>query len=633
MIISTKIKIFLKGKNKCLIQKILFANTCFALLAWNVCVATPYDIYIVNSSLFPGLHGMMLLKISIQYAVHFWAILNILFLCLLLLCKDFIQKLTLMLLFAIAISTWINITLLVGDYGQIDGFGYLNVDHFSFLSFLQIAIFFILLSVAFIFRKNFKRLNYISCCVLFISVSTCLWNILLFKTQRLGIDIFSLLKNAAFLILFLISLAIVFISMKKFKRQILCILCLIVSIRTFSKEASTAVTNTKENFFFYSADNPNILMILLDAYQKEFFEHILDDELKKQLEGFIWFQDTLANFPRTPHGMLTIFTGEIPNKIIQMNPQMDYAKFYTFLAQKSIAKRFKEAGGQMAFTGNLSGYPPILKLFPQNSHMRLISKSREVFFHYTNLLNYSIFRAVPDIFKLKVYNNHKGLIRHYTTKLDSYNIDSVSQIYPWMKTLVETKPLVKKDYPATFRLYYFFLTHPPIIFNENCTLINPVSNTLENQAKLGSCAIKIVIDIINNLKSVNVFDNTIILVLSDHGNIFLPENFKKYNFPYGWASSTLLIKPLGRTKAFTIRDYQAQLGDIPKTISQAINLPNDYSGVDLLSENKVKSRMRIFYQTRGDDNLHQFRDDKMSQKGTYEIHGPSNDPNNWRKIK
>ncbi len=178
------IRTFLKGKDN-LIQKIYFANICFALLVWNVCIATPLDIYRSNPNEFFQMYGALLLKTGIQYAVYFWIILNIFLLCLLLF-KEPIQKLSLMLLFVIAVSSWINATFLVGEYGVFDGRGNLNIDRFSFISLLQIAIFLLLLSVAFFFRKNLNRLNFISCFVLSISVLTCLLNIILLKIERLN---------------------------------------------------------------------------------------------------------------------------------------------------------------------------------------------------------------------------------------------------------------------------------------------------------------------------------------------------------------------------------------------------------------------------------------------------------------
>ena len=627
-----------------LIQKIFFAHICFALLVWNIFVATPFDIFIVNTDEFFGLNGSSILKLCMRYSVYIWIVLSIFLLCLLTLFKEYIQKLILLLLFVIAISSWINATFLVDEYGVFDGHGNLNIDYFSLLSFLQIASVLTLLVVTFLLRKNFNRLTFICISILCINVLTCVLNIIIFKMRNVGVSsitdffiyigsFFSFFTIATFLIL----LSVIFIFRKKIKRQMLYMLsfifCLGLFISTVFKDSnkkSTIVTNvTKEDFFTYSATNPNILMILLDEYQMESFENMLNNEIKKQLEGFIWYRNTISNFGMTALSVPAIFTGEIQEEIIN---NKTLKQIYELVAPKSIARRFKESEkkGQVVYLkSDFSAY--FNTLFPQNSTVSVSTQSSHLT-RYATLLNYSIFRAVPDIIKPRVYNNEKWLIRPSLPELDSQRrLDAIGVVFPALKYIVQTRPLVKENYPPTLKYLRTALTHAPTIFDENCKYTGIVPSTFENKAAEGICAIKLVIDIINNLKSAGIFDNTMIFVFSDHGSrrsTFVPEAFKRYKqkFPYHRASSTLLIKPLGRTDAFKIDDYPSQLSDIPKTIAQAINLRNDYSGINLLSNKRVKSRIRIFNEISGKEEIGRY---KIIEK--YEIIRSSNNPKNWRK--
>ena len=561
-----------------LIQKIFFANVCFSLLVWNVFIATPFDIFIGNTGEFFGLNGTSLFKLCIKYSIYVWVVLNIFLLCLLILFKEYIQKWILLFFFVIAVSSWINATFLVGEYGVFDGRNNLNIDRFSLFSFLQIGSLLILLFVAFFFRKNLKRLMLLCVFILCINVLTNALNIIIFKVGNL-------------------------ISEDK------------IDFSLNNKSSMAA----KEDFFTYSATNPNILMLLLDEYQMEFFENLLDDEIKKQFEGFIWYRNTVSNFPLTLASIPAIFTGEIQQEIFNYK---EMKQFYQLSSRKSIARRFEEFGGRATFLADIaSRYSEIL--FSHNGHVKL-SLSSDNPIWYMNLLNYSIFRAVPDMIKRKVYNNEKWLLRPSFPKLDSQQrAEAVGRILPSFKHLVQTRPLVKKDYPKTLKYYRTTVTHAPTIFDKNCNYIDVVPNTFENKTEEGRCAIRLVIDIINNLKSASVFDNTMIIVFSDHGSNFTPKAFETYDqhFPYSKASSTLLIKPLGKTDTFKIDNYPAQLSDIPKTIAQAVHLQDDYPGVDLLSDKKVKSRLRIFY----------FQKNYLGRHSEYEIFGLSDDPKNWRK--
>ena len=372
----------------------------------------------------------------------------------------------------------------------------------------------------------------------------------------------------------------------------------------------TLATSPQESSIFnYSGNNPNIIILLLDEYQKELFEEILDEKLKGQLQGFIWFSDTISTYSLTPTSMLTIFTSDAG-----YHPNLDIR--YKLSAHKSIATRFQEAEGKVNSSG-ATKYTKIHKLYLAETFS--ITENTDEKFLYKTLLAQSFFKAVPDIIKSKVYSSANQLLHFSFYKSDSYNINGVYREFPWIKPFIETKPVVKSDHPATFKVFYFFLTHFPTRYDKNCNYIGKIPNVFKSRVNQGRCAIRIVLDFINNLKDADIFDNTMILIMSDHGTFFAtPEIFKKHKprFPYNLASSTLLIKPLGRTKPFTIDDYPAQLLDIPKTIAQAMNLPHeDYEGFNLLSDKKVSSRMRFHF----------------SQNTIYEIRGPSRDPKNWRK--
>ena len=641
-----QIKNFLKEKNKYLIQRCLFANVCFALFIWNFFFATPFDIFIANKEEFFGLNGRSLFKTGIQYSVGCWIALNILLLCLFVLFKNSIQRLTLSLLFSISISSWINATFLIGEYGVFDGRSNVSINRFSFLSFVQIGIFLILLTVALLLRKNLKRLIFVCIFLLSVNVLTSMLNIIMFKIRNVidrtnfEADLFTYLykhfdwrNNLGFfpflqIAAFVAALLLVFTFRKIFKQPIFVYITLFlisISILTgivVSKNKITVsvdTTKNREDFFIYSAKNPNILMIMLDEYQMEFFENMLNDEIKKQLTGFIWYRNTISNYPSTEVSIPMIFTGE-------MRKNETIKKYYKLSNQKSIAKRFEEISGQTTFVLD-NAFSKSRVFFSKGSYTRLASNSGGHSSALMALLNYSIFKNVPDIIKPIVYNNGKWPIRYsfHKHKHPFKNLNSIENIYPALKHIVETRPLIKKDYPATLKYYRSTLTHAPTIFDENCNYIGLVPSTLKKKTAEGRCAIKLVIDIINNLKNTGVFDNTMILLFSDHGSNFVPEIFKKHKqwFPYSKASSTLLIKPLGRTDLFKIDNYPAQLGDIPKTIAQAVGLRDDYAGVDLLSNDRIKSRIRIF--------SNRIKDVPLTKTNKYEIIKLSNDPRNWRK--
>ena len=213
------------------------------LFAWNLFIGTPFNIVAANLNEYTYTTGGSILLKGIIYTLLLSLILMTAYLILLFIFKENTRKIIVNITIAVSISSWVNATLLVGRYGQLDGHNDLEIAPFGMLNWIQTSFFLVLLYLFIILRKKTKILRYIVSSVLSIS----------FIASSLNI-------------------ASKFIDSK--------------NVQSVQGEA----------YFTYSQKNNNVMFFLLDEYQSNYFADLLDDRTKNKLNGVIWYRDAAANF-------------------------------------------------------------------------------------------------------------------------------------------------------------------------------------------------------------------------------------------------------------------------------------------------------------------------------------------------
>lgn len=546
--------------NKTLKEFILAAISIF-LFTWLVFIATPFDIIASNPDEFTYVPGKIILSNALFYGLIGFLFLTLLYAVFFSVFRDYVRTFLLVLLVAIAISAWLNSTFLTGVYGEFDGRGNLQIEPFGALSWIQMTAFLAVFIFAYLLIKKGKVLSQLVLSILFIVLATSAINI----TTKL--------------------------SEKKIEYA------------------------AEEDFFTYSKNNPNLLYIILDAYQTDFFAEILDDKIKKELRGFIWFKDTAANFPTTIAAVPTIFTGAVYDN------KKDLIDFYSERSQSSIANLFSNLGGKVQV---VAGAPLRKELLSEANLVSFSNLNEKGFFEYNNLINYSLFKVAPDTLKKNIYNEEKWLV-NLKGKYNSSTNHALKEL-----EYVAKNKITPLEGSVKFKFYHSYITHAPVILGENCEDIEKVPSTLKSRSAAGKCALSLITTILEQLKSYGVFDNTMIIISADHGGGYVPKNFTPQYAPqYGGSAATLLIKPLNYHGEFKIEEYPAQLSDITKTIASAFNIPNNYTGVDLLGANKPTNRLRIFNYYHWSSEYHDWSKPRVPPITKFLINGHLNNLESW----
>lgn len=357
----------------------------------------------------------------------------------------------------------------------------------------------------------------------------------------------------------------------------------------------------------------NILVLILDAFTGSHFDIILqhNPDLKNILDGFTYYDNTLATSNNTQFNTPAILGGHKYSTLslirygILKDPNSKYLEAFTELPQK-----MQNRGWNIAMYGTDPVNPKILQTIlgskalvanPKNesyknlyiNHYGLQTRFEEIFSKYranynsvSMLLSLGLFRTSPYSFRSRIYVDDKWLFAKDNPSADlSVQLEYVSDIavFPYYsKATSETK---------TFKYIKSLSTHFPWYLNADCIpdleatseLPEPYNKIIPQEYRTGYnnnhynnevCAIKWLKDWILWFKNEGLYDNTAIIIASDHGHY---DSFKQIENNNGnqlglQSDALLLVKPFGNKKPFTVDHRLMSNADIHSLICSFANI-------------------------------------------------------------
>jgi hypothetical protein len=339
------------------------------------------------------------------------------------------------------------------------------------------------------------------------------------------------------------------------------------------------------------------------------------------LDDFIYFRDTVSGHPTTYPMPTTILAGKlyknetpiqehireaflrhsIPGKLVQMGYNVYLPKKYYTYATPETASNFIKRGSGMLFS-----LMDVKKLY------------------YS-----SLFRHMPHHAKKPVFN----AIQDSLTRAE--NAEGQEKTH---KDLVFLNSMIEKShigpFEGTFKYFHLLGVHPPHRLDEELRYFErPVSlSSLQTQARAD---MKIVSKFLDRLRDLGAYDNSMIVIMGDHGTL-LPEVPPYYaNGDMSYIDPILLIKPFGRRGKFEVSDRQATLSDLPVTVFKALGI--DFTGpdpgaFDLLEEGSVnRNRRRFYYSYDWWKDEEQWDKEYLPDITEFRIQGDSWDVDNWSR--
>lgn len=320
------------------------------------------------------------------------------------------------------------------------------------------------------------------------------------------------------LILIFVSI-ITFILTKKFKEEktinilkyislAICVVLLISMIPSLltSKGLSKGinVTATADGLENYSEDE-NFIIFLLDAVDSRTFDNVIQNKnYSKIFKDFTYYPDTMSAYPYTRDSIPFILSG------IWNNNEEAFSEYYNkALDNSNLLKQLDEKNYDVSIYDteilyNSSNAKKVKNLaFDTNYNFKVFANQE---------IKYSLFKYLP--FYLKKYS-HIETMDFNNAKISDFDIFSLSDI-AFYGGYSEKK--IKKIHNKQFKFIHIEGGHVPFNLDENVNYISNDTGTYDQ--KLEGC-IKIVEKYLNKLKESNVYNNSNIIIMADHGYSFI----------------------------------------------------------------------------------------------------------------
>ena len=360
--------------------------------------------------------------------------------------------------------------------------------------------------------------------------------------------------------------------------------------------------------------NKNVIIFVLDSFDQEFFEEIYTNEPKflEPLSGFTYFANATGMYPTTKGSLPYIMTGKIYKN---EKPYKEY-----------VEEAFK----------SIDIYQ---KIYDDNFEIGLYTDSRYVFDDEDNtiisnyehsdlqisslsglsksLYKFVSFRYFPHVLKQYVwfysgeFDQWKQASINSSTIAQPHNLDNIN----YYNTLIKDGLQLRSD-KNIYHLIHIKGAHLPYELNENIEVVTDGSATYYSTAK---ASLKIVYQYIKQLKELEIYDNTMMVIMADHGKVSGEPT-----------SPLLLVKRLQEQGAIKKNNAPVCQGDLIPTIMSELGMNSDNRyGRTLYDFFEGEERFRKYFYY----NLDWQEDwDYLPQMVEYEIDSQSNDISSYHLI-
>lgn len=368
--------------------------------------------------------------------------------------------------------------------------------------------------------------------------------------------------------------------------------------QTESDSTTVTLPSYNDRLLGFSKDKINIVVVMLDAFSGSHIDILFNEypELKDQYRGFVWYRNMLASGDSTVSSLPSIICGEkcapwslnenetdksLAEKINRyyaetlnkFGPQFDIAIHErNWLEPNRLNDLVHDDILAIRFMGD-----SYLNRYLQKNDITLGRGSSDSF-----LLAVSLFNSVPWSMKNLVYKDGRW-IENLMPKSDTLVVRALRE-YAFIDGLADLS-----NTNATKATYKFFdneITHHPWLMDaKTCTVsakpkIYKTRQDNADELHLANemCALKALSRWINWMKSEGIFDNTMIILVSDHDGMDSDMIGKVFGSPYkgmvGKPNPLLLVKHLGRSgnKDVEINDMPLSLTDVSKLIDNDLNI-------------------------------------------------------------
>ncbi len=362
---------------------------------------------------------------------------------------------------------------------------------------------------------------------------------------------------------------------------------------------------------FELSHKQNTVVFILDSFDTCYVSQTLEKfpNLYDGLDGFTYYSNTTSTHSRTYPSIPYLLTGTMCYFDVPYGEYIENA-----YSSSTFMQDIKATGCDIGLYTDQQYVSPQMKGIVSNCQDRN-DLSVKKFGLIKQMAKISLLRNMPYKFKLRfLYDN--ATINNGVVEIPSNCI--ASQDITFYNTLKNEKLTVSDKYDKAFRFYHFWGAHSGGNWNEN---MEPVESS-DYPDRIAGC-FKIVKEYINMMKEANIYDESTIIITTDHGMSV-----------GGWDNNLVLDKPQNPILYIKAPNATGKLaensapvchGDLFATILYSFGGNTEKYGKTVYDWNEDDERTRYYYHSA----LFSDTEGEVALR-EYEIKGDANDINNWR---
>jgi hypothetical protein len=417
-----------------------------------------------------------------------------------------------------------------------------------------------------------------------------------------------------------------------------------------SAEGTRWIEPPAEIFTFSRAQN--IIHIVLDEFQSDVFTEILHQDrlaFDSTFSGFTYFEDHLAASPTTSMSMPAMLTGLAYRNDVPA-PEFVQDAFKRSSIFEKVSREgydvdamsivpipsFEDWLGPEA-TPNWKGSRfRIRKPFISQGDYREVSSRL--------LLELSLFRHVPHA--AKAFSVERPDAFYRVIWMDRGESPSqirrheASNSVAFFEQFVSSMT-VGRDRPV-YKLLHVGVPHRPVVVDGDCRFIGGTAMSRQSYMAQSRCAVKLVGQLLDRVRSLGIYESSLIIVSSDHGTDLHPLGFKGVSDSLslvpgpstsrlpaivGSAKAIMFIKPPHRTGPVSVSSAPTTHVDLPSTILDILNLPGATTTESMMRRPADQPRTRIYGMY---DPRQRFPKGYLDRLDLLSVDGPMLDAASWR---
>lgn len=386
--------------------------------------------------------------------------------------------------------------------------------------------------------------------------------------------------------------------------EILSIAMLLATAPTLDSNADFVFS--KEGQFQVSSEQ-NIVVFVLDTFDQSFLDQTLDEypEYREKFKDFTRFTDVVGGGAPTHFGMPALLTGEICFD----NNQYEEYKREAYAAQP-IYEDLKKNDFDARIYSVAEYFSEDLVYEEFDNAVKAGLEINSYYGMACTLYKLVLFKYSPQVLKPMFWLSSDEFSKYgQAVDYDNYQFDDVLFHQEMMAQGLDV--ITDK---SIFRLYHLFGVHGPYTISENIERI-------EEGTMIQSCraALNIVYDYIELLRKAEVYDNTTIMILADHGAVPVSNVYE---------SPMLMLKEKNSNRStMAINAAPVTFKEVLPTLAKSFVNGSEFEryGATLFDIPEYQARARL-HVTDNTLTKHYCNETNPSGVGVYEIRGTSGDP-------